>query len=62
MKKGEHLTIEVVDVKFPNKPYGFFEQRKVYPKLNCIPGQTVTGRIKKMKKDKTVMMRSVKIS
>ena len=52
MKKGEHLTIEVVDVKFPNKPYGFFEQRKVYPKLNCIPGQTVTGRIKKMKKDK----------
>ena len=52
MKKGEQLTIEIADIKFPNKPYGFFEQRKVYPKSNCIPGQTVTGRIKKLKKDK----------
>ena len=52
MRKGEQLTVEIVDVKFPNKPYGFFENKKVYPKSNCIPGQIVTGRIKKMKKDR----------
>ena len=52
MKKGEQLTVEIADVKFPNKPYGFFENKKVYPKSNCIPGQIVTGRIKKLKKDR----------
>ena len=32
MRKGEQLTVEIIDVKFPNKPYGLFENRKVYPK------------------------------
>lgn len=52
MRKGEQLTIEIVDVKFPNKPYGLFENKKVYPKSNCIPGQVITGRIRKLKKDR----------
>lgn len=52
MKKGEQLTVEIIDVKFPNKPYGFWENKKVYPKSNCIPGQVVTGKIKKLKKDR----------
>lgn len=52
MKKGEELEIEILDVKFPNKPYGILENKTVYPKSYNIPGQIIKGKIKKMRKDK----------
>lgn len=52
MRKGEELEIEILDVKFPNKPYGVFENKTVYPKSYNIPGQIIKGKIKKMRKDK----------
>ena len=52
MRKGEELEIEILGIKFPNKPFGIYEDMTVYPKGNCLPGQVITGNIKKMRKGK----------
>ena len=31
MRKGEELEVEILGVKFPNKPFGIYEDVTVYP-------------------------------
>ena len=52
MRKGEELEVEILGVKFPNKPFGIYEDVTVYPNRSCIPGQIIKGNIKKMRKGK----------
>ena len=44
MKKKDIITIQIEDVAFPNKAYGFVNGEKVIVK-NAIPGQTIEAQI-----------------
>ncbi len=44
MKKKDIITIQIADVSFPNKAFGFVEGEKVVVK-NGIPGQTVRAQV-----------------
>ena len=48
MKKKDIITLEIADVNFPNKAYGFFEGEKVIVK-NTVPGQKVLAQVFKKK-------------
>ncbi|MBR4015274.1 MAG: 23S rRNA (uracil(1939)-C(5))-methyltransferase RlmD [Anaerotignum sp.] len=44
MKKKDEIILEIQDVNFPNKAYGFYEGEKVVVK-NAIPGQKVRAQV-----------------
>lgn len=44
MKKKDIVTIQIEDVLFPNKAYGFVEDQRVIVK-NGVPGQTISAQI-----------------
>ena len=44
MKKKDEIILEIADVKFPNKAYGYFEGEQVVVK-NAIPGQKVQAQV-----------------
>ncbi len=48
MKKKDEITLEILDVLFPNKAYGYFEGEKVVVK-NTVPGQKVLAQVFKKK-------------
>ena len=52
MRKGEKLEIIIEGIDYPNKPYGFYNEKKVFPQGNAIIGQKVAGFVTKMRKDK----------
>ena len=57
MRKGEKLEIIIEGIDYPNKPYGFYGGKKVFPQGNAIIGQKVAGFVTKMKKDKIEIKR-----
>lgn len=52
MKKGQKLEIDIVGIEFPNKPYGIFEDRKIYPQGNFLIGSRIKGIISKIRNKK----------
>ena len=57
MRKGEKLEIIIEGIDYPNKPYGFYNEKKVFPQGNAIIGQKVAGFVTKMRKDKIEIKR-----
>lgn len=57
MKRGENLEIEISGIEFPNKPYGKYEDKKVYPQGNFIIGNKVRGIITKIRNKKVELKR-----
>ena len=57
MRKGEKLEIIIEGIDYPNKPYGFYGGKKVFPQGNAIIGQKVAGFVTKMRKDKIEIKR-----
>ena len=57
MKKGERLEIVVEGIDYPNKPYGFYNDKKVFPQGNAIIGQKIVGYTTKIRKDKIEIKR-----
>ena len=57
MKKGQELEIDIVGIEFPNKPYGIFEDRKIYPQGNFLIGSRIKGIISKIRNKKAEMKR-----
>lgn len=57
MKRGENLEIEISGIEFPNKPYGKYEDKKVYPQGNFIIGNKVRGIVTKIRNKKVEMKR-----
>ena len=57
MKKGERLEIVVEGIDYPNKPYGFYNDKKVFPQGNTIIGQKIVGYTTKIRKDKIEIKR-----
>lgn len=51
VKKGEEYILTIEDVAFPNRGYGYLEDRKITVH-NTLPGQEVLVRIKKKRKSK----------
>ena len=54
MKKGKELEIDIIGIEFPNKPYGKYEDKKVYPQGNFIVGNKVKGITTKIRNKKVV--------
>ena len=52
MKKGQELVIEVVGMEFPNKAYGYYNEKKVYPIGNYIIGHKLKGTVTKVRNKK----------
>lgn len=52
MKRGEEIEIKVTGIEFPNKPYGFYKEKKVYPIGNYIIGHKLRGTITKIRNKK----------
>ncbi|MDO5089790.1 MAG: class I SAM-dependent RNA methyltransferase [Leptotrichiaceae bacterium] len=52
MKKGQEIEIEVTGIEFPNKPYGHYEGKKVYPIGNYIIGHKLKGTVTKIRNKK----------
>ena len=44
MKKKDEIILEIADVNFPNKAYGYYEGEKVIVK-NAVPGQKVQAQV-----------------
>ena len=44
MKKKDEISLEIADVNFPNKAYGYYEGEKVIVK-NAVPGQKVQAQV-----------------
>lgn len=44
MKKKDEIILEIADVNFPNKAYGYYEGEKVIVK-NAVPGQRVQAQV-----------------
>ena len=44
MKKKDEIILEIADVNFPNKAYGYYEGEKVIMK-NAVPGQKVQAQV-----------------
>ena len=57
MRKGEKLEIIIEGIDYPNKPYGFYGGKKVFPQGNAIIGKKVAGFVTKMRKDKIEIKR-----
>jgi 23S rRNA (uracil1939-C5)-methyltransferase len=57
LRKGEKLEIIIEGIDYPNKPYGFYNEKKVFPQGNAIIGQKVAGFVTKMRKDKIEIKR-----
>ncbi len=57
MKKGEYLEIDIVDIDYPNKAYGLYNEKKVFPEGNRLVGQKLKGIVTKMRKDKIELKR-----
>ena len=55
MKKKDEIILEIADVNFPNKAYGYYEGEKVIVK-NAVPGQKVQAQVFK-KRDSGVEAR-----
>ena len=55
MKKGNELEIDIIGIEFPNKPYGKYEDKKVYPQGNFIVGNKVKGITTKIRNKKVNM-------
>ena len=56
MKKGQELEIDIVGIEFPNKPYGIFEDRKIYPQGNFLIGSRIKGIISKIRNKKAEVL------
>ena len=52
MKRGEEIEIEVTGIEFPNKPYGLYGEKKVYPIGNYIIGHKLKGTVTKIRNKK----------
>ena len=57
MRKGEKLEIIIEGIDYPNKPYGFYGGKKVFPQGNAIIGQKIAGYTTKVRKDKIEIKR-----
>ncbi len=57
MKKGQELEIEVVGMDFPNKAYGYYGEKKVYPIGNYIIGHKLKGIVTKVRSKKIELKR-----
>ena len=55
MKKGNELEIDIIGIEFPNKPYGKYEDKKVYPQGNFIVGNKVKGITTKIRNKKVIV-------
>ncbi|EEY34492.1 class I SAM-dependent RNA methyltransferase [Pseudoleptotrichia goodfellowii] len=53
MKRGEEIEIEVTGIEFPNKPYGVYGEKKVYPVGNYIIGHKLKGTVTKIRNKKS---------
>ena len=49
MKKKDEIILEIADVNFPNKAYGYYEGEKVIVK-NAVPGQKVQAQVFKKRR------------
>lgn len=57
MKRGEEIEIEVTGMEFPNKPYGVYGEKKVYPVGNYIIGHKLKGTVTKIRNKKAELKR-----
>lgn len=60
MRKGQELEIEVIGIEFPNKPYGYYDEKKVYPIGNYIIGHKLKGIVTKIR-NKKVELKKINI-
>lgn len=52
MKKNDIIEMYIEGIDYPSKPYGYYEDKKAYTNINCIPGEKISGRIGKIKNNK----------
>lgn len=60
MKKGMELELDIVGVDYPNKPFGLYEDRKIYPQGNFVVGSKVKGIITRIR-SKKIEMKKVEV-
>lgn len=60
MKKGIELELDIVGIDYPNKPFGIYEDRKIYPQGNFAVGSKVRGIITRIR-SKKVEMKKVEV-